>query len=697
MVVPNGGIDKVYGVGDAFSLMGARGELKIGLPFRKLRKNPLLEGIVRSLGLEDERVALGWGHRPSGRAAMRAAKRSGYELLLLEDSFVRSVRPGAGSAVYGVLADSCGIHYDARGESDLIKGLNSGVPVGWMRRELGVEDDPEKVMRRFCELGASKYNWFPGEYRDEALPEKRGILVVDQTRGDMAIRYGGLAESDFERMLRAALDECEGAPVYLRAHPDHLFRAKKTCFPMKLLADSRVHLLSPDLSPAQCFSFCDTVMVGSSLMGMEALIHGKKVVTFGWPFFAGWGLTEDRGGEGIVTREREVGLAELFEASYLRYCHYFDPDFGEACGLGEILDHLELQKEMFRRNRGLTVSVGFSPWKRQIVPGYLRGPASELKQVSEMAEVESVPGNVEARVLVWGRRPEIPEQLQGRCARVEDGFMRSKGLGAAFNFPYSWVIDESGIYFDGGGPSDLEGLLNRGFPAGDLAEAAELIEVLREKRLTKYNLTGNPVSLDPEMVRERKVILVPGQVEADASIEFGSPEVKSNLALLHRVREEEPDACIVFKAHPDLVAGARHGSVLPDGFAEACDLAVTEGNVLDWMDLCDEVHTMTSTVGFEALIRKVPVVTYGLPFYAGWGLTKDHMSCERRTRVLTLEELVCGALMRYPRYMNPETGEFTTALKVSRILTSDRVATDRRSWYLKAVSKLKKWWVKMAR
>ncbi len=106
---------------------------------------------------------------------------------------------------------------------------------------------------------------------------------------------------------------------------------------------------------------------------------------------------------------------------------------------------------------------------------------------------------------------------------------------------------------------------------------------------------------------------------------------------------------------------------------------------------------MTSTVGFEALIRKVPVVTYGLPFYAGWGLTKDHMSCERRTRVLALEELVCGALMRYPRYMNPETGEFTTALKVSRILTSDRVATDRRSWYLKAVSKLKKWWVKMAR
>ena len=255
-----------------------------------------------------------------------------------------------------------------------------------------------------------------------------------------------------------------------------------------------------------------------------------------------------------------------------------------------------------------------------------------------------------ARVLVWGRRPEIPAGFHGRSARVEDGFIRSKGLGASFNFPYSWVIDCSGIYFDAGGPSDLEHLLNAGFPPADLAEAACLIQVLREKRLTKYNLTGNPVSLDPAAVRGRKVVLGPGQVEADASIAFGSPELKSNLALLKRVRELEPDAYLVFKAHPDLVAGARHGSVLPDGFAEACDLAVTDGNVLDWLDLCDEVHTMTSTVGFEALIRQVPVVTYGLPFYAGWGLTTDRLECPRRKRRLTLEELVCGALMRYPRY-----------------------------------------------
>ena len=136
----------------------------------------------------------------------------------------------------------------------------------------------------------------------------------------------------------------------------------------------------------------------------------------------------------MVKRDRALDLEALFEAAYLRYCHYFDPDTKEPCGLGDILDHLELQKQMFRKNRGHVVSVGFSPWKRQIVPDYLRSPAGELKQVAEMGDVEQRSNHENAKVLVWGRRPEIPAVFNDRSARVEDGFLRSKGLGAAFNF-----------------------------------------------------------------------------------------------------------------------------------------------------------------------------------------------------------------------------------------------------------------------
>lgn len=675
--------------------MASRQGIRIGWPFGKVWQHPLLAGIVRRLEIENEESSVGWGYRPSGRSAMRDALRDGRKLLLLEDGFVRSLRPGTKTS-YSLVADSSGIYYDCRGESDLITALNSGSIAGWMRE--GDTTDVSGLMARFREHGISKYNWYPGEFNGARLPERSGVLVVDQTRGDTSLEYGGMCENDFDRMIRDALDEHPGEPVYVRSHPDHRYRGKHSCFSPWVFEDSRITLLPPDLSPAQCFSFCREVYVGTSLMGMEGLIHGCKVKAYGWNFHTGWGLTEDRGTPCGVRREREIDLPELFRAAYLQYTHYFDPDTGESCGLSDIIDHVALQKDHFLRNCGHAVSVGFSPWKKKIVPDYLSGPAGSLTQLGTMAEAEkSFASLPDSRILVWGRKPEIPEAFTGRAVRVEDGFIRSKGLGAAFNFPYSWVLDSRGIYFDPTAPSDLENLLNGGFSEGELAEARTLIAVLHEKRLTKYNLAGNRVTLDSTKTRGKKIILVPGQVEADASIAFGSPVLKSNADLLRAVREAEPEAYLVFKAHPDLVAGARHGSVMPGQCDTLADLAVTEGNVLDWLDLCDEVHTMTSTVGFEALIRNVPVVTYGLPFYAAWGLTTDRLECPRRTRKLSLEELVCGALMKYPRYLNPATGEFTTALKVTRLLTSDNAAGDQRAWHLKAVSKLKKIWVELAR
>ena len=661
--------------------------------YRKVLRYPHLAAFVGANAHGPEPVHVGWGLKPSGRAAMRASLKSGHRLLLAEDAFVRSLRPGTNGAVYGLTADSKGMHYGAEGRSDLITALQMGASNGWMRQMPFSGDDPETLIDRFRQLSVSKYNWFPAEFSEETQNLPPGILVVDQNGGDTAAQLGALKNNGFDRMLQSALDESAAGPVYLRIHPDHLLRSRKIRFSKNLLDNPRIRLLSPDLPPAHCFKFCHTVFVGTSLVGMEALLHGCRVVTFGAPFYAGWGLTEDRA---IEPRGRTFDLTELFDFSYLRYCHYFDPDSGEPCGLSDILDHLALQKDMFHRNHGGTLSIGFSPWKQKIAPYYFRSPTGRMEQLPSLEDLESHSTGEASRLIVWGRKQEIPQQFYGRSARVEDGFIRSKGLGASFNFPYSWVVDSTGIYFDATQASDLEQMLNRGFSPTDLEQSKLLIRLLREKRLTKYNLAATPVRLNPDDVCGRKVLLVPGQVEADASIAFGSPELKSNLALLLRVREMEPNAYIVFKAHPDLVAGARHGEVLPEGFTTACDLAVTNGNVLDWLDLCDEVHTMTSTVGFEALIRGKAVTTYGMPFYAGWGLTTDRIKCPRRARRLTLEELVRGALIHYPRYLNPKTQEFTTALKVAQLLTSSAVG-DCRAWHLKALSQIKKSWVRLIR
>jgi capsular polysaccharide export protein len=65
----------------------------------------------------------------------------------------------------------------------------------------------------------------------------------------------------------------------------------------------------------------------------------------------------------------------------------------------------------------------------------------------------------------------------------------------------------------------------------------------------------------------------------------------------------------------------------------------------------------TSLAGFEALLRGKKVITYGVPFYAGWGLTRDLASpLDRRNANRNIDELVAAALLLYPRYLDPITG-----------------------------------------
>ena len=42
------------------------------------------------------------------------------------------------------------------------------------------------------------------------------------------------------------------------------------------------------------------------------------------------------------------------------------------------------------------------------------------------------------------------------------------------------------------------------------------------------------------------------------------------------------------------------------------------------------LYTVTSQMGFEALLWGRPVRVFGLPFYAGWGLTRDALAAPSR-------------------------------------------------------------------
>ncbi|MDG1430404.1 MAG: capsular polysaccharide biosynthesis protein, partial [Paracoccaceae bacterium] len=200
--------------------------------------------------------------------------------------------------------------------------------------------------------------------------------------------------------------------------------------------------------------------------------------------------------------------------------------------------------------------------------------------------------------------------------------------------------------------------------------------------LTKYNL-GKQSWTRPKT--SQPVLLVVGQVETDASIRLGSPEVQSNIELLRRVRQENPSAYIVYKPHPDVLAGLRKRGAGEDDSTKIADEIISQPVALsDLLAQIDEVHTMTSLLGFEALLRGAQVVCHGLPFYAGWGLTEDRVSCARRSRSLSLDELVHGALIAYPRYFNYERNCFVEAEQaVDQLAAIAETGPQTRSWWRK--------------
>lgn len=324
----------------------------------------------------------------------------------------------------------------------------------------------------------------------------------------------------------------------------------------------------------------------------------------------------------------------------------------------------------------LVFGYGFSLRKRAIVRRFL--PAAKVHFVRRAA---AVPAG--SHLLLWGSNP-APAGLAAdvQLVRLEDGFLRSVGLGADLVKPMSWVIDRRGIYYDAARPSDLECILQAGgFSDALLARAAQLRGRIVDNRLTKYNVGSATWTRDGAA---GLVILVPGQVETDAAIRLATPGVRTNIGLLQAVRSANPDACILYKPHPDVVAGLR---AMGQGEHEArrwCDSIVGDVSMADLLPQVDEVHVLTSLTGFEALLRNKRVTCYGQPFYAGWGLTTDVYPLARRSRSLTLDELVAGALIVYPTYVARHGGRITTPeLALDELLAwrdSGSPSLLRRSW-----------------
>ncbi len=620
---------------------------RIGVLSFGIRRIPALEQlldaeIVFCSGLFAPRnlaAIAGWGRRPGTARAQAFAARHGLPFIALEDGFLRSLGLGSEDPPLSVVIDDEGIYYDATCASRLERLVQQPLAAAQHART-------EALIASWRTERVSKYN----ALRDYAgvLPA-RFVLVADQTLGDASVAYGLADAHSFERMLQAALAENPGCVVLLKTHPDVFAgKARGHIDLQRAAAQPRVQVLADNVHSATLLEQAEAVYVVTSQLGFEALLWGRALRVFGMPFYAGWGLSRDE--LPAPARRTPATLAQLAHAALIDYPRYLDPDRGGLCGPEVVLAHLGLQRRMHARFPPTVYALGFSPWKKPLLRRFFAG-----SQVRFVRNPRAVPEG--ATLAVWGRQhPPLAEPIER--VQLEDGFLRSVGLGAELVRPLSWVMDRRGIYFDASAPSDLEHLLqHHAFAAPLLERAARLRESIVAAGLTKYNLAGGAWQRPPSVAR---VVLVVGQVESDAAIALATPGIATNIELLRAARATNPDAWLLYKPHPDVVAGLRRRGHGEHEAAACCDEIVIDCPMGALLEAVDEVQVLSSLAGFEALLRGKRVVCHGQPFYAGWGLTEDRHPLARRTRRPGLDELVAGTLILYPAYLGWRTRRFTS-------------------------------------
>ncbi|MBL6456045.1 hypothetical protein JMJ55_11975 [Belnapia sp. T6] len=394
---------------------------------------------------------------------------------------------------------------------------------------------------------------------------------------------------------------------------------------------------------------------------------------------------------------------EPIEPRLLAATRWADPLRGRATDAASGLALLAEWRRQAAANRGIAAFLGMAGWKQAATAAAfaMDGPPPPFARTE--AEALELARRQPGAIAVWATR--AAPGLAERCTVagvpllwVEDGFLRSVGLGVDFIPSASLAVDAVAPHYDAGQASGLERILaETDFPAPLLTRAAALREAIVARGLTKYNLRRPAPTLPPSPGRRR--LLVVGQVEDDASIRLGAGRIRTNLALLEAVRQAEPEAFLIFRPHPDVETGYRRGYVPHRAALRLADTVASGGDIGGLFAQVDALHAITSLAGFEALLRGLPVTVWGKPFYAGWGLTTDREPPPRRGRRLSLDALVAGALILYPRYCDPVTGlPCGPELLLERLAEPDswpRLPPARRAflpWW-----RQQGWWLKQAR
>lgn len=385
------------------------------------------------------------------------------------------------------------------------------------------------------------------------------------------------------------------------------------------------------------------VYVQAHPLGLDALIQGVPVTCFGFPPYAGWGLTDDRR---APPQEMPATLPDLV-AALLHFCRFASPYDGGEADLDLLLRHGIAVLARERRATGDIVLVEANPLRRAALRPFLESRGSRLRSaVSVKAGARRLIGLSRGTLAVSPPDAEAARASGHRVLLLDDGPAARLGLTDPCPVPGLMIGDPADLAMD---------LASADLDPASQAEAVRLIDRLRLAASASEAAT----SAAPARIR----LLVP--VEPDLA-----PAERRRL--LAAARAAHPDAWII-QAGPAAAAE-------PDTGADRLTAPIPAGPLQG----VDRLFVRESALGLIGLMQGLPVETIGDAFYAGWGLTVDHRP-PTRPRALSLVELVAGCLLVCPAFIDPGSGlpcDFRTAQAATVRAKTEKSPISARRWRL---------------
>lgn len=222
----------------------------------------------------------------------------------------------------------------------------------------------------------------------------------------------------------------------------------------------------------------------------------------------------------------------------------------------------------------------------------------------------------------------------------------------------------------------LLSVLPTAFPAlspYDFEDVQELLgQVVNQKIGTeKYVPDASPYKLFTPGGRKRIVIIEQSRkTKLELRKVFAAEE--TFLQMVRDAKEQHPGAAFFLLQPPSVLSGKKKGYLKK--FAQENGIQIISEQVSSFSILAqaDEVYTVSAKIGIDAVLLGKTVHCYGMPYYAGWGLTKDKVICVRRNIKVKREELFAALCLFFTRYLHPITKEPSHFQAIVRLILLQR-------------------------